>query len=89
MPRFPRLQYSDAIYHLVTHGDGRRASFHDDGYYSRSTQGLIDEVFRSGWIVLAFCWMPNHIHVLIKTPEPNLCRVRGSCVAYDEHHLYW
>jgi putative transposase len=23
---------------------------------------------------LAFCWMPNHVHALIKTPEPNLCR---------------
>ena len=24
--------------------------------------------------MLAFCWMPNHVHALIKTPEPNLCR---------------
>jgi len=24
------------------------------------------------WQVLAFCWMPNHIHLLLTTPEPNL-----------------
>jgi REP element-mobilizing transposase RayT len=48
--------------------------FHDEGHYSRFTQGLSDEVVRSGWIVLAFCWMPNHIHALVKTPEPNLSR---------------
>ncbi len=74
MPRLPRLQYPGAIYHLVTRGEGRRALFHDEAHYARFTQGLIDEVDRSGWIVLAFCWMPNHVHAMIKTPEPNLCR---------------
>ena len=69
----PRLQCPGAIYHLVTRGDGRRSLFHDDGHYARFTQGLSDEVDRSG-IVLAFCWMPNHGHSLSKTPEPNLCR---------------
>ena len=74
MPRPPRLQYPGAIYHLVPRGDGRRTLFHGDGHYARFTQGLSDEVSRINWIVLAFCWMPNHVHALIKTPEPNLCR---------------
>ena len=69
MPRPPRLRYPGAIYHLVTRGDGRRTLFHDDGHYARFTQGLSDEVSRSGLL-----WMPNHVHALIKTPEPNLCR---------------
>ncbi len=72
MPRPPRLQFSGAIYHIVTRGDGRRAVFHDDGHYERFTRGLADEVKRSGWVVFAYCWMPNHIHVLLRTPEPNL-----------------
>ena len=38
----------------------------------RFTTGLADEVQRSGWEVMAYCWMPNHIHVLLRTPEPNL-----------------
>jgi putative transposase len=74
MPRLPRLQYENAIYHLITRGDGRRKLFHDEGHYERFTKGLVDEVDRSGWIVIAYCWMPNHIHALIKTPKPNLCR---------------
>ena len=72
MPRLPRLQYSGAIYHIVTRGDGRRKLFHDQGHYDRFTRGLREEVDRSGWIVIAYCWMPNHIHTLIKTPIPNL-----------------
>lgn len=74
MPRLPRIQYPSAIYHIVTRGDGRRKLFHDDGHYERFTRGLAEEVDRSGWIVIAYCWMPNHIHALIKTPQPNLCR---------------
>ena len=74
MPRPPRIQFAGANYHIVTRGDGRRKLFHDTGHYQRFTKGLEDEVQRSGWIVLAYCWMPNHIHALIQTPEPNLAR---------------
>ncbi len=72
MPRKPRVQFAGAIYHIVTRGDGRRELFHDDDHYARLTRGLADEVKRSGWRVLAFCWMPNHVHLLLTTPEPNL-----------------
>ena len=72
MPRKPRVQFPGAIYHIVTRGDGRRELFHDEDHYHRLTSGLADEVKRSGWQVLAFCWMPNHIHLLLTTPEPNL-----------------
>jgi putative transposase len=74
MPRPPRIRFAGANYHIVTGGDGRRALFHDDGYYERVTDGLRQEVERSGWIVLAYCWMTNLIHALIQTPEPNLAR---------------
>ncbi|WP_461507911.1 transposase [Rhodopirellula baltica] len=69
MPRFPRLQYEIAIYHIVARGDGRRKLFHDQGHYDRFTKGLVDEVDRSGWGVIAYCWMSDHIHALI-TPPP-------------------
>ena len=72
MPRKPRVQFPGAVYHIVTRGDGRRELFHDEGHYERFTRGLSDEVKRSAWKVLAFCWMPNHIHLLLTTPEPNL-----------------
>jgi len=74
MPRPPRTEFAGANYHIITRGDGRRPLFHDNGHYERFTKGLQDEVQRSGWIVLAYCWMPNHIHCLLQTPEPNLAR---------------
>ena len=57
MPRLPRLQYENAIYHVVTRGDERRRLFQDEGHYERFTDGLIDQVDRCGWSVIAFCWM--------------------------------
>ena len=74
MPRPPRVEFLGAIYHLISRGDGRRRLFHDDGHYQRLMRGLKDEVQRSGWQAMASCWMPNHIHLLFKTPEPNLSR---------------
>ena len=66
MTRKPRVQFPGAIYHIVTRGDGRRELFHKEDHYARFTGGLRDEVQRSAWQVLAFCWMPNHIHLLLK-----------------------
>ena len=72
MARKPRVQFPGAIYHVVTRGDGRRKLFHDEGHYERFTEGLEAEVLRSGWNVISYCWMPNHVHLLLQTPEPNL-----------------
>ena len=74
MARKPRIQFSGAFYHIVTRGDGRQLLLHDDRHYERFTEGLEAEVHRSNWQVIAYCWMPNHIYALIKTPEPNLSR---------------
>ena len=74
MPRLPRPQYENAIYHVVTRGDGRRRLFHDPRHYERFTEGLVHQVDRCGWRVVSYCWMPNHTHALIQTPNPNLAR---------------
>jgi len=62
----PRIEFAGANYHIVTRGDGRRKLFHDTGHYERFSAGLEDEVQRSGWIVLAYCWMPNRMVALVE-----------------------
>jgi hypothetical protein len=100
MPRFPRLQYPGAIYHILTRGDGRRKIFLDDGHYEHFTGGLAEEVDRSGWII-AFCWMPNPGNgskPLAETPEAYRHSSYGGFarrsrqvdwIAYEDHHRYW
>ena len=75
MPRLPRLEYANAIYHVITRGDGRRQLFHDLGHYDRITRGLKDEVSRSSWKVLA---IGKRVHV---TREAILSDGSGGCRA--------
>ena len=54
MPRLPRIEFANAIYHVITRGDGRQKLFHDSGHYDRSTRGVKEEVTRSNWRILAY-----------------------------------
>lgn len=74
MSRPLRIEFPNAIYHLMARGNGRQAIFHNDADYQRMTDGLAKTVSRTGWQVFAYAWMPNHIHLFVRTPKPNLSR---------------
>jgi REP element-mobilizing transposase RayT len=74
MPRPPRLQFADAIYHVWTNGNRDCAIYTDVD--DRDVQlRLIDAAVRKdGWLCLAYCLMTTHYHLLVQTPEANLDR---------------
>ena len=72
MARPVRIEFPNAIYHVMARGNGRQRIFHADADYQRMTDGLAKTVARTGWQVFAFVWMPNHIHLFVRTPKPNL-----------------
>jgi putative transposase len=72
MPRRLRLQYPDAIYHLMARGNGRQDIVCDDVDRDRLQEHLGRAVIRCSWRVYAFVIMSNHLHVVLKTPLPNL-----------------
>lgn len=74
MVRLPRVQYEDAIYHVVARGDGRRVLFPNQGSYEKFNEGLLEQIDRCGWQVLAYCWMPHNIQLLLRTPKANVAR---------------
>lgn len=74
MARPLRIQYPGAIYHVMARGNGRQLLFHEEDDYQRLTDGLEKTVGRTGWEVFAFVWMPNHIHLFFRTPQPNLSK---------------
>ena len=72
MPRKPRMEEAGAIHHVYARGVVKRDIFRDDldrDYYLRLLAWV---VARQGWLLLAYCLMDNHTHLLIETPEPNL-----------------
>ena len=72
MSRPPRIQFSGAIYHVTSRGNRRAAIFLDDRDYHIWLNLLAEVVEKFSIKVLSFCLMPNHFHLLIETPIPNL-----------------
>ena len=60
MPRRLRIQYADAIYHVMARGNARQDIVCDDADRQRLLGGLEKSVQRSGWILFAFVLMTYH-----------------------------
>ena len=83
MARRVRVQYPGAIYHLMARGNGRQDIACDDADRDRLVDYLGRAAIRCSWRVFAFVIMSNHLHVVLKTPEPNLARgMQGFLSAY-------
>lgn len=74
MPRPPRIQFPGAIYNLGARGVRRTKIYGDDRHYQRFENILAAVVRQFGWLCHTHCLMPNHYHLLIETPQPNLSR---------------
>ncbi len=86
MPRRLRIEYEDAIYHVMTRGNARQDIVHDDDDRRRILDDLERVVARSGWLVLSFVVMTNHLHILLRTPRPNLARgMQAFLSSYSLH----
>src|SRR5436190_4714747 len=72
MARKLRIQYPGAIYHIVSRGDHRERIFKDDRDRQRFLDTLGESCAKTNWLVHAFCLMPNHFHLVLETPQPNL-----------------
>ncbi len=72
MARPLRIEYPGAIYHVMARGNARQAIFTDDADRQKLLKNLEDTVLRCGWELFSFVFMPNHIHLFLCTPRPNL-----------------
>ena len=72
MPRQLRLEYPGAVYHVMSRGNRRTRIFLDDVDRHDFIKTLAEACRKTGWQVLAYCLMPNHYHLVVETPEPNL-----------------
>lgn len=73
MARPLRIEYPGAVYHVTTRGNEKKPIYKD--YHDReSFLFILDKVNkRYHWLCHAYCLMDNHYHLLIETPDANLC----------------
>lgn len=72
MARPLRIEYPDALYHVMARGDGGKMIFEseDDVLIFMDLLGQACE--RCRWQVHAWVLMGNHYHLLVETPDANL-----------------
>lgn len=72
MPRAPRIQVPGGLYHVGCRGVRRSRIYRSVGDYDLFESILTDVVERCGWRCHSYCLMPNHFHLVVETPVPNL-----------------
>jgi REP-associated tyrosine transposase len=72
VPRPLRLRSAGALYHIGARGNRRQKIFTCPTDYERFLAVLATVIERFGWRCHAYCLMPNHFHLVLETPEPNL-----------------
>jgi REP element-mobilizing transposase RayT len=74
MPRPPRIDFPDAVYHVTSRGNGRADIFHSDEDRQRFLAQLGHHLHHCAVDLYAFVLMDNHFHALVRTPRANLSR---------------
>ncbi len=72
MSRPPRTQFPGAFHHVTARGNRKANIFLDDLDYLTWLELVERAADRFGFVIHAYCQMPNHFHLLIETPVANL-----------------
>ena len=91
VPRPPRIQFAGATYHVTARGNRRQIIFASPTDYDLYTAMLRRIAHRLGWRILEYCLMPNHVHLVLQTLQPNLSRgmqwLHGTyATCFNERH---
>ena len=77
MARPLRIELADGVYHVVARGNERKLIYRDEADRETFLATLDQTRSRFGWLILCYCLMGNHYHLLVRTARPNLAR--GMC----------
>lgn len=77
MARPIRVEYEDAVYHVTARGNERREIFRCDPDRELFLKTVGQACAKFGTVVHAYCLMPNHYHLIVRTPRANLSRAVG------------
>jgi putative transposase len=91
MPRLPRLQVGGAVYHVFTRAARDGLLYRDEIDFQIFLLQIGRVVKQLRWICRGYCLMPNHYHLLVETPEPDLAagmhRINGQyAITFNRRH---
>ena len=68
MPRLSRVFIDQACYHIITRGNQKQLIFRGENDYLKYISIVGRAKKKYGISLYAYCFMPNHIHLLIYSP---------------------
>jgi REP element-mobilizing transposase RayT len=72
VPRKPRVEVPNGVFHVTTRGCNKQPIFDGDATRELHLALLAQTVEEYGWLCHAYCQMDNHFHLLLQTPHANL-----------------
>ncbi len=75
MARKTRIEFKDALYHVITRGNQKQNVFQNSDDFSRYLTILSAYKERCGFILHSYALMSNHVHILIETPKVALSKI--------------
>lgn len=72
MARQLRNEFPGAVYHVTSRGNARETLFFDADDERKYLRTLARVAADCHWLCHAYCLMPNHVHLVLETPRPNL-----------------
>jgi putative transposase len=85
MSRRPRLFAPGLLYHVIARGNQRQSTFLDDADYGAYLRRLALYLERHGVSLHAYCLMPNHVHLLVRTGTTPLAKfMQGLQQSYTQ-----
>lgn len=74
MPRKPRLHLPGGFFHVILRGNGRQTIFFDTDDRLQWQKFLRQGLSRYEHRIHAYCWMTNHVHMIIQSGADPLAR---------------
>lgn len=75
MPRFRRIEYPNAFYHVMNRGRNRENIFKQDSDFNLFLDIIYEASIKFNFTLHCYCLMNNHYHLLIETPDANLSKI--------------
>lgn len=89
MARPVRIEYPGAVYHVIVRGNNRQAIFRDDGDRNVYMSKLSHYCSQRGVHLLCYCVLPNHVHLLVETPQGNLSKMMQAFQTSYSRYFNW
>lgn len=70
--RRPRIQIPDGHYHVVSRGNNKQQVFLDARDHHIFLDVVAQTLSQFRWRCLTYCLMPNHYHLVVRTPNADL-----------------